>query len=117
MFIGEVIETLRAEDFLATKDRIHNAIRGGYLEPKPRKASVGAFVFTKRHLDQLRHYLVHVRRGPPRLYKKPVDFPAEGHYDSLRRLERRRETDEIIERLMPMALRQSGWLREPLGTP
>ena len=31
MFIGEVIETLRAEEFLATKDRIHNAIRGGYL--------------------------------------------------------------------------------------
>ena len=87
MFVGEVLETLRAEGFLATKDRIHNAIRGGYLTPRPRKASVGAYVFTKRHLDQLRHYLVHVRRGPPPW--KTVDFPAEGHYDSLRRLERR----------------------------
>ena len=105
MFIGEAIETLRAEGFPATKDRIHNAIRGGYLEPTPRKASVGAYVFTKRHLDQLRHYLVHVRRGPPRLYKKPLDFPAEGHYDSLRRLERRREIDAVIEGLMPLASR------------
>ena len=103
MFIGEVIDTLRDEGFLATKDRIHNAIRGGYLDPPPRKASVGAYVFTKRHLDQLRHYFVQVRRGPAPL--KPVDFPAEGHYDSLRRLERRREIDAIIERFMPRASR------------
>jgi hypothetical protein len=89
--------------FLATKDSIHNAIRGGYLNAPPRKASVRVYVFTKRHLDQLRHHLVHVRRGSPPW--KPVDFPAEGHYDSLRRLERRREIDEIIERLIPLASR------------
>ena len=82
---------------------IHNAVRSGYLEPKPRKAYVGAYVFTKRHVEQLRHCRVHVRRGSPPL--NPVDFPAEGHYDSLRRLERRREIDAIIERLTPLASR------------
>ena len=64
---------------------------------------MGAYMFTRRHIDQLRHYLVHVRRGPVPM--KPVDSPPEGHYDSLRRLERRREIDAVIERLIPLVSR------------
>ena len=98
MFLNEVLAQLESEGFAATPHRIHHAVRTGRLKPRPRKNGLGARIYTRSHLRQLRAYMVNTRRGPrPHFPREPLD-PV-GYLDSEIRTKRAKALDRQISRL------------------
>ena len=96
MFLNEVLAQLESEGFAATPHRIHHAVRTGRLKPRPRKNGLGARIYTRSHLRQLRDYLVNTRRGP-----RP-----EWHFRFWRKDLRRRRAERSADRV-PLAVERA----------
>ena len=92
VFLREVIQMLQSEGYAASAAKVRHARVLGWLRPKPRTLPLGSgvYVYSKRHVQQLRQYLAAVRPGPRPQKPRPTPYVDPGL------AERQRSADETL---------------------